>query len=164
MYGQLDIANEKLSKLLNIAGSLANLAGAGALVKAELKAASGELKTAASETNVLKGSGTVSGVIELDASIKSSKAFSNGLSARARDFVYDPVTEKFAMAGNKAINLKHYCLRRVIGAAEENVVGGRIKLGENGEILTSQWSGTYGGNWTPEIVAKFKEFIKKNYD
>lgn len=108
----------------------------------------------------LKGSGTVSGVIELSSLTKSSKTFSNGLSKTARDFVYDPTTQKFAMAGNNAANLKHYGLRKVIGATEANVVGGRIKLGANGEILTSQWSGTYGGNWTSEIAAKFKEFIK----
>lgn len=64
------------------------------------------------------------------------------------------------MAGNNAAYLKHYGLRQVIGATEANVVGGRIKLGANGEILTSQWSGTYGGNWTSEIATKFKEFIK----
>ena len=137
--------------------------------RAQVVVAKTETKTAqAAATNTeakasgwpLKGSGTVSGVIELNSSTKSSKAFSNGLSTTARDFVYDPTTQKFAMAGKGAAYLKHYGLRQVIGATEANVVGGRIKLGANGEILTSQWSGTYGGNWTSEIANKFKEFIK----
>ena len=151
---------------LNIAGALVNAAAAGALVKAELKAATGELKATVGEANAnvvtpLKGSGSVPGVIELNSNIKSSKAFQNGLSKEARDFVYDPTTQKFAMAGKNAEYLKHYGLRRIIGATETNVVDGRIKLGSNGEILTSEWSGTYGQNWTPEIVKKFQEFMNK---
>jgi Bacterial toxin 43 len=113
------------------------------------------------EFDNLKGSGSVSGVIELNRSIKSNKAFLNGLSESARDFVYDPTTQKFAMAGKNASGLKHYGLRRIIGAEEGNVVGGRIKIGKKGEIMTSQWSGTYGQNWTPEIATKFKDFMKE---
>lgn len=31
---------------------------------------------------------------------------------------------------------------KYFGVTGANVVGGRIKLGTNGEVLTSQWSGT----------------------
>ena len=44
MYGQLGIAQDKLQKGLKVLGAAVNLAGAGVLVKAELKVASGELK------------------------------------------------------------------------------------------------------------------------
>jgi len=50
MYGQLNIAQDKLQKGVAVAGAVANLAGAGVLAKAELKAASGELKAASGET------------------------------------------------------------------------------------------------------------------
>ena len=46
MYGQLNIAQDKLQKGIAVAGALANAAGAGAVVKAELKAAGSELKAA----------------------------------------------------------------------------------------------------------------------
>lgn len=49
----------------------------------------------------------------------------------------------------------------MFGANDATVVGGRIKLNSSGQIETSQWSGHYGGNWTPEIVKQFKLFMKE---
>lgn|GEM_PF-4993625 len=56
MYGQLDIAQEKLSKGLKVAGAAANLAGAGILLKAEIKIASSELGAASKSVAVGSGS------------------------------------------------------------------------------------------------------------
>jgi len=144
----LKLFNDELPqarKNMAIGGAIVNLAASGTLLKTELKAANDELAIATTEGNAtivsnLKGSGSVSGVIELNSSIKSNKAFLNGLTKEARDFVYDLTIQKFAMAGKNVENFKHYGLREIVGATEANVVGGRIKLGPNGEVLMSQWS------------------------
>lgn len=53
MYEELGIAQDKLLKGLNVLGATANLGGAGAFAKSELKAASGELKAPPTESPII---------------------------------------------------------------------------------------------------------------
>jgi hypothetical protein len=55
MYGQLNIAQDKLNKGLKVAGAVANLAGARVLIKGEFKAASAELMRLQKELQVVLG-------------------------------------------------------------------------------------------------------------
>ena len=166
-YHSTTPVKQQLKDLGNAATDLKNYEGAAQiLLLGKFKIAESPLVEVSTSDETFglglqNGSGSVSGVIELNASIKSNKAFLNGVSINSKDFVYDASTGKFAMAGKNAEELRHYGLRKVIGSSENDVVGGRIKLGANGEIMTSQWSGTYGGNWTKNIADKFQSFMKK---
>lgn len=107
-----------------------------------------------------RGSGSTEGVIELNANVKSSKAFINSLTFEGKDFIFDHTTERFAISGRNVEGIKHYGLRKIIGAAPENVVGGRIRFKE-GKIEINQWSGTYGEQWTSEKQNKLEIFMFK---
>lgn len=42
----------------------------------------------------------------------------------------------------------------------ENTVGGTIWR-ENGNLMTNEWSGHYGQNWTLEIRTQFQTFMQQ---
>lgn len=76
---------------------------------------------------------------------------------QAVDFVYDAEKNSMAVA-TKGTNPKgHTSLANSINAGE-NVVGGRLmRVGKT--VETSEWSGHYGLNWTPEIRKSFTKFL-----
>lgn len=163
MYGQLNIAHDKLQKGLNILAAGVSAVGSSVLMKAELKAASGELKTAAGEANALKGSGPVSGVLEVSSNVKSVEAFKNFKSSQPVEFVYDPTNKKFLVGqpNQKMQGLSgHQQLVKVGNLDNNSTVGGMLKTGESGQIITNEYSGHYYKNWTDEIRKQFKEFIE----
>ncbi len=120
MYGQLNIAKDKLQKGVVIVGAIANLAGAGMLAKAELKAASTGLKAAANvDLSVSKSYGEISvkangvevgnggigsgGMLELDINVK--KGASGEKIASGRD-VFNSIYSKAGEGGTKINGVK----------------------------------------------------------
>jgi len=163
MYDHFEKEQQQANKILNIGSAAAAAGGAGVLLKTELKAAGRELKPATSEANLLKGSGPVSGVLEVSSTIKSVEAFKNYKSSQPIEFVYDPTNKKFLVGqpNQKAPGLSgHQQLVKAGNLNNSTTVGGMFKTGENGQIITNEYSGHYYTNWTDEIRKQFKEFIQ----
>ncbi|HEF5870833.1 TPA: hypothetical protein SAY52_001411, partial [Burkholderia cenocepacia] len=80
------------------------------------------------------------------------------------EFVFDPTTNTFAV-GKPASGLfdgsAHQQLAQAIGANDANVVGGGFSRAADGSILTTENSGHYGQNWTPEIWNQFQQWLSK---
>jgi hypothetical protein len=113
-------------------------------------------------SGLLKGSGPQSGVIEISARVKSVGAFNNFRPSSPRDFVFDPVTNRFAVQGKSVEKLGHTWLRWSIGASEDTVVGGTLTRGPGNKIITNEHSGHYGTNWTDSTRSRFVDFMN-NY-
>ena len=111
----------------------------------------------------LKGSGPASGIIEVSDRVKSFNAFKNYSPGNPVEFVFDTKRNIFVVgAPNHSIPglSPHQNLAKSIGGNNRSeIVGGTFSRGKNGEILTTENSGHYGENWTPENREKFKEFI-----
>ena len=88
----------------------------------------------------------------------SSRAVQNFASPRPTDFIFDSQSQRFIMGNNP---LGHTGILRAGGIAEsEAIVGGRI-FRQNGGLMTSEWSGHFGQNWTPEIRQQFQGFMQQ---
>ena len=125
----------------------------------------------------LRGSGPAPGVIEISDRYPSVKAFLNhhvssevrtwhdGVERRGDVFVFDPVREIFAVGDPRDIDgSPHQKLARAIGVEDfERVVGGTWTRGESGEVITTELSGHYGGNWArdPGVREQFVEFLER---
>nr|WP_315252457.1 polymorphic toxin type 43 domain-containing protein [uncultured Flavobacterium sp.] len=117
-----------------------------------------------SVTTGIAGSGRVAGVLEVSSEVKSVKQFNNYKPKNAIEFVFDPKTETFVVGKvkNSVPGLSpHQNLAKSINA-DNNVVGGMFKRSPTGEILTNEASGHYYKNWTPEIRAKFENFLESH--
>lgn len=127
------------------------------------------------------GSGPVPGVIEVSDRYPSARALRNyfprtiyrqsGKSTNPEmspEFVYDHVNDIF-VTGRVPDRLRrlhptdsgHPSLVRAAGLSPADVAGGHFSRGPNGEIRTSEWSGHYGQNWTPEIRQKFVDSLQR---
>ncbi|WP_080495471.1 two-partner secretion domain-containing protein [Burkholderia ubonensis] len=130
--------------------------------KAIENAASKVIEKVASKAPVFSGSGPVSGVIAItdDTSVAALKNYYP--SKGSIEFVFDPTTNTFAV-GKPASGLfdgsAHQQLAQAIGANDENVVGGGFSRAADGSILTTENSGHYGQNWTPEIWNQFQKWL-----
>lgn len=51
--------------------------------------------------------------------------------------------------------------QRLADQSASTTLGGVFSRGPNGEIYTSENSGHYGKNWTPELRTQFVEVMKK---
>jgi hypothetical protein len=103
----------------------------------------------------MDGSGPKPGFLEVSSRVKSTKAVQNFRGKRPVDFRYDPDNGRFVMGNHP---LGH---GGIPGGFPDSAPGGRIRF-ENGELITDEWSGHYGHLWTPEIRAKFVDFMKQN--
>ncbi|WP_080436999.1 hemagglutinin repeat-containing protein [Burkholderia ubonensis] len=130
--------------------------------KAIENAASKVIEKVASKAPVFSGSGPVSGVIAItdDTSVAALKNYYP--SKGSIEFVFDPTTNTFAV-GKPASGLfdgsAHQQLAQAIGANDANVVGGGFSRAADGSILTTENSGHYGQNWTPEIWNQFQKWL-----
>lgn len=78
------------------------------------------------------------------------------------EFVFDPTTNTFAVGKPKSGLFEgspHQQLARSIGADELKVVGGTFSRRADGSIVTTENSGHYGQNWTPETMNKFEKWL-----
>ncbi|WP_080432655.1 hemagglutinin repeat-containing protein [Burkholderia ubonensis] len=130
--------------------------------KAIENAASKVIEKVASKAPVFSGSGPVSGVIAItdDTSVAALKNYYP--SKGSIEFVFDPTTNTFAV-GKPVSGLfdgsAHQQLAQAIGANDANVVGGGFSRAADGSILTTENSGHYGQNWTPEIWNQFQKWL-----
>ena len=107
----------------------------------------------------LSGSGPVPGVLEASGRVKSFAALRNYNPKGGVEYVFDPATGTFAV-GRPAVGagLKgspHEQLAQSIGANPSTVVGGTLTRGGNGAFITTEQSGHFWQNWTPEIRQQF---------
>jgi hypothetical protein len=116
------------------------------------------LKAGQGANKLLSGSGPRGGIIEISDRVKSTKAFENYNPKKAVDFVYNAEKNSMAVATKGTNPQGHTSLAQSIGAGE-SVVGGRLVRGAGGAVETSEWSGHYGQNWTPEIRKSFTNFL-----
>jgi len=112
---------------------------------------------------VFKGSGPVPGVIAVTDNT-SVGALKNYNPAGGIEFVFDPTTNTFAV-GKPASGLfdgsPHQQLVQSIGANDANIVGGTFSRGADGSIITTENSGHYGQNWTPQISSQFQQWLSQ---
>jgi RHS repeat-associated protein len=106
----------------------------------------------------IAGSGPASGYLEVSDAYASSKAVQNFSSSTPKDFIFDPNSGRFVMGrgpfGHDSI------LEAARITPSESTVGGTIWR-ENGNLMTNEWSGHYGQNWTPEIRAQYLNFMQE---
>ncbi|MBL4688271.1 MAG: hypothetical protein JKY37_27030 [Nannocystaceae bacterium] len=118
----------------------------------------------------LRGAGPQPGVIEASSRTKSSAQLRNfdprpnasyG-GERTVEFVYDPATKRFAVGRAQGTGSPHQKLADAINPGYDpgRVVGGNFSRGPRGEILTNEYSGHFGENWTDAMRAEFVEFLE----
>jgi len=111
-----------------------------------------------------KGSGPASGILEVSAETKSVEAFKNYSPPNPIEFVYDYNANKFLVGKPNQTGIfggsPHQKLVRAGNLNGNTTVGGMFRRGENGEIITNEFSGHYGENWTPQITEAFKNFME----
>ena len=108
---------------------------------------------------VATGSGPASGFLEVSDAYSSSKAVQNFASPTATDFIYDSQSQRFVVGSGP---LGHDSILDAAGITpSETTVGGTIWR-ENGGLMTDEWSGHYGQNWTPAIRQEFQNFMQQH--
>jgi filamentous hemagglutinin len=105
------------------------------------------------------GSGPAKGFLEVSDAYKSSKAVQNFSSSRHTDFIYDPKSRQFIMGRGSHGHDSILNAGRI--SPHDSIVGGRISR-QNGRLVTDEWSGQYGQNWTPEIRQQFQNFMQQH--
>lgn len=102
------------------------------------------------------GSGPTNGFLEVSDLYVSSKAIQNFNSPRPTDFIFDLESRRFVMGRNE------FGHDGILNASNmrpsDNVVGGFIWR-EDGVLVTDEFSGHYGMNWTPEIRSQYQSFM-----
>ncbi len=105
------------------------------------------------------GSGPSKSFLEISDSFKSSKAVQNFGSPKPTDFIFDTKSQRFILGrgphGHDSV------LQAGQISPHNGVVGGRIRR-QNGSLISDEWSGHYGQNWTPEIREQFQNFMKQH--
>lgn len=93
---------------------------------------------------------------------QSVEAIKNYNPKEGIEFVFDPKTNTFVVGKPNSSSFTgspHQKLVQTINADGTIVVGGTFSRGSNGEILTTENSGHYGQNWTPEVRKQFREVM-----
>jgi hypothetical protein len=120
-------------------------------------------------TNAAHGSGPVHGVLTIGPKSRSSGAIRrydprpnpDYGGQRTVEFVYDPTTRQFAVGRAPAgPGSPHQRLARVVGADEEAVLGGTFRRGNDGRVMTDEFSGHYGSRWTDHTREDFIRFLE----
>ena len=113
---------------------------------------------------VFAGSGPVPGVIAITDNTSVGALKNYYPSGGGVEFVYDPTTSTFAVGAPKTglfDGSPHQKLVQSIGAKDENIVGGTFSRAPDGSIITTENSGHYGQNWTPQIEKQFQEWLSE---
>ncbi|MDO3509620.1 polymorphic toxin type 43 domain-containing protein [Ralstonia pseudosolanacearum] len=108
------------------------------------------------------GSGPVPGVIAITDSTSVGALKNYYPSGGGIEFVYDPTTNTFAVGAPKVglfDGSPHQKLAQSIGANDQNIVGGTFSRAADGSIATTENSGHYGQNWTPQIANQFQKWL-----
>ncbi len=112
-----------------------------------------------------KGSGPTPGVIGVNSSSKSIEALKNYYPKNGGvEFVFDAETNTFVVGKPKSSlfhGSPHQKLAQTIGAdGGKTTLGGTFSRGPNGEFITTENSGHYGGNWTPALRQQFQKVME----
>lgn len=111
-----------------------------------------------------KGSGPAPGVLGVNANSKSVAAIKNYNPKNGGiEFVFDPKTKTFVVGSPQGYAFKgspHQKLAQTIDADGKTVVGGTFSRRADGKIYTTENSGHYGQNWTPEVRKLFEDTMK----
>ncbi|VBB15912.1 Filamentous hemagglutinin,Uncharacterized conserved protein,filamentous hemagglutinin family N-terminal domain,haemagglutination activity domain [Burkholderia stabilis] len=108
------------------------------------------------------GSGPVPGVIAITDNTSVGALRNYNPSGGGVEFVFDPTTNTFAVGKPKAglfDGSPHQQLVQSIGANDKNIVGGTFSRAPDGSIVTTENSGHYGQNWTPQIWDQFQRWL-----
>lgn len=108
------------------------------------------------------GSGPVPGVIAITGATSVGVLRNYYPSGGGIEFVYDPTTNTFAVGAPKVglfDGSPHQQLVQSIGANDKNIVGGTFSRAADGSIATTENSGHYGQNWTPQIGSQFQKWL-----
>ncbi|WP_143074255.1 polymorphic toxin type 43 domain-containing protein, partial [Roseateles sp. YR242] len=101
------------------------------------------------------GAGPIPGTIGVAPSSESVAALRNYFPGKNVEYVFDPDSSTF-LVGN---GMKHSPLAEALGADTNRVVGGIFSRGANGEILSTEGSGHFWQNWTPEVRQQYVDFM-----
>lgn len=105
------------------------------------------------------GSGPASGYLEVSDAYSSSAAVRNFASPDPTDFIFDSQSERFVMGTGPQ---GHNSILQAAGISpSDSIVGGGIWR-EDGGLMTNEFSGHFGMNWTPEIRLQFQGFMQSN--
>ncbi|XYH99952.1 polymorphic toxin type 43 domain-containing protein [Sorangium sp. So ce1128] len=77
------------------------------------------------------------------------------------DFIFDSKSGRFVMSTDRLPHGHDSILQEAGISPHPSVVGGRISR-QDGGLVTDEWSGHYGMNWTPEIRQQFVDFMSKH--
>jgi RHS repeat-associated protein len=122
------------------------------------------------DPTTMSGSGPAPGLLEVSSRYQSSSAVRNFQSAKPVDFVFDAKTGRFVVGTNVVIGREGAMMRMNRGhpetatqagmALDSQVVGGHIRF-HKGQLMTSEWSGRLGQNWTPAIRAQYLQHLER---
>lgn len=112
-----------------------------------------------------KGSGPEPGVLGINENSVSNEAIKNYYPKdKSIEFVFDAESDTFVVGrSQKSGGSPHQRLANSINADQgtSTTLGGTFFRGNNGEIFTTENSGHFGRNWTPELRKHFIETMKK---
>ncbi|WP_437624402.1 polymorphic toxin type 43 domain-containing protein [Sorangium sp. So ce1151] len=129
--------------------------GSPAAVSSEQKGAAGAARGQA------RGSGPAAGFFEVSDAYRSSKAVQSFGAAKPVDFIFDSKSGRFIMSTDRQPHGHDSILQAARISPHSGVVGGRISRQAEG-LVTDEWSGHHGRNWTPEIRQQFVDFMNKH--
>ncbi|WP_080422336.1 filamentous hemagglutinin N-terminal domain-containing protein [Burkholderia ubonensis] len=115
-----------------------------------------------STTPVFSGSGPVPGVIAITDNTSVGALRNYYPSGGGVEYVFDPTTNTFAVGTPKTglfDGSPHQQLVQSIGASDQDIVGGTFSRAADGSIITTENSGHYGQNWTPQIWSQFQKWL-----
>jgi RHS repeat-associated protein len=108
-----------------------------------------------------RGSGPAPGVLEVSDYRPSTEAFRAYQPAKPIEYVFDPVSERFAVgAAPSGGGSPHQRLAGTINADPNDVVGGMFQRGPGGEIQLNEHSGHYWQNWSPGVRSQLQQFLE----
>ncbi|MGO4652262.1 polymorphic toxin type 43 domain-containing protein [Arthrobacter sp. 2RAF22] len=128
-------------------------------------AGAAEAETGSAARGMLAGSGPVSGVLEASSRVKSLAALRNYYpKGGGVEYVFDPETGTFATGvvdpSAGLTGSPHEQLAQSIGANPATVVGGTLTRGADGAFNTTEQSGHFWRNWSPEIRQQFVDTMR----
>ncbi|MGK4001462.1 polymorphic toxin type 43 domain-containing protein [Sorangium sp. So ce1036] len=139
-------------------GQVAATSAASAKPEGPPAAVSKEQKGAA---DAARGSGPAAGFFEVSDAYRSSKAVQRFGSAKPVDFIFDSKSGRFVVSTDRQPHGHDSILQAARISPHSGVVGGRISRQPEG-LVTDEWSGHYGRNWTPEIRQQFVDFMRNH--
>ena len=98
-------------------------------------------------------------MLEASDRVQSLAALRNYKPRGAIEYLFDPTTGRLTVGRPAAsVGLKgspHQQLAQSIGADQSTVVGGMLRRGADGSLITDEMSGHFWQNWSPAVCDQF---------